>query len=241
VPAGQRLDTLMKTQALAIRDDRRFRRRLAVGLAAAFLVGGAAALLLRPSFLLGGRAIASTAGGIPKKATPAEQYLYARQADPVVAEAAWKSVAAYFPDDEEYTPRANQQLARYYLQHDRLDDALKMFEEFSDYDEVEKEYRAFGLAGECVVYFIEARQETNPAKRADLFDKSDKREKELAKLAGNLQPDKLVDLIKDRQMVQAIGNVLVLQKDDPKKKPDSEAWGKWLESHFHDEPATPTQ
>ncbi len=233
----RRLDTLMKTQALTIRDDRRFRRRLTLALVAAFVVGGAAALLLRPSFLLGNRASASSASGIPKKLTPAEQYLYAREADPIVAEAAWKSVAEYFPEDDEYTPRANQQLARYYLQHDRLDDALKKFEEFWYYDSVETEYRAFGLAGECVVYFIKARQETNPVKRADLLEESQKREDELAELAGGLTPEKLDRAIKDRQMVQAIGNVLLLQKN---KKTDSGEWSKWLESHFHDEPATPT-
>ncbi len=235
----RRLDTLMKTQALAIRDDRRFRRRLALAIVAAFVVGGAAALLLRPSFLLDNKAIASSANGIPKKATAAEQYLYAREADPAIAEAAWQSVVDW--KDDEYAPRANQQLARYYLQHDRLDDALNIFEDFSDLDAVEMEYRAFGLAGECVVYFIQARQEKNPAKHAILLRKANDCEEELAKLAGGLEPEKLVKVIKDRQMVQAIGNVLVLQRDDPNKKSESEAWGKWLESHFHDEPATTTQ
>jgi tetratricopeptide (TPR) repeat protein len=208
-----------------------------LALAAAFVVGGAADLLLRPSFLLDNRAVASSASGIPKKATAAEQYLYAREADPVVAEAAWKSVAKYFPNDDEYTPLANQQLARYYLQHDRLDDALKMFEEFSDYDDVETQYRAFGLAGACVVYFIEARQEKDPGKHAALLEKSSNSEKELSELAGGLGPDKLAEVIKDRQMVQAIGNVLVLQKD---RKSESDVWSKWLESHFHDEPASTT-
>jgi serine/threonine-protein kinase len=228
-PAGRRLDTLMKTQALAIRDDRRFRRRLAVALAAAFLVGGAAALLLRPAFLLD-----ASASRIPRKKSAAEQYLYAREADPTLAEAAWKSVGDYFPKDDEYTPRANQQLARYYLQHDRLDDALEIFDDFAGYDDVDTEYRAFGLAGECVAYFIEARQEKNPAKTTALREKSDKSETELAELdPRGLEPDKLVQKLKDQQMVQAIGNVLVLKK----RGQSSDTWSKWLESHFHDEPA----
>jgi serine/threonine-protein kinase len=226
----RRLDTLMKTQALAIRDDRRFRRRLAVALAAAFLVGGAAALLLRPAFLLD-----ASASRIPRKKSAAEQYLYAREADPTLAEAAWKSVEEYF-NDLEYTPRANQQLARYYLQHDRLDDALKIFGDFvADYYDVDTEYWAFGLAGECVVYFLEAKQEKNPVKRDELIARSNKSKEDLSRLAPQgLDPDTLVKKLKDQQMVQAIGNVLVSQKKDE----TSDAWSKWLESHFHDEPAT---
>ena len=231
----RRLDTLMKTQALTIRDDRRFRRRLVLALISAFVVGGGAALLLRPSFLLDNRAIASSASGIPKKATAAEQYLYAREADPAIAEAAWQSVVDW--DDYEYAPCANQQLARYYLQHDRLDDALKIFEDFADLDEVETEYRAFGFAGESVVYFIKARHDNDPAKHAKLLERANNCEEDLAKLAGGLTPEKLDKVIKDRQMVQAIGNVLVLQKN---RKTESDLWNKWLESHFHDEPATPT-
>jgi eukaryotic-like serine/threonine-protein kinase len=228
----RRLDTLMRTQALAIRDDRRFRRRVAIVLATAFLIGGASAVLLRSSFLLDTRAVAASSSGIPQKATPVEQYLYAREAGPELAEAAWKSVAEFFPEDDVYTPLANQQLARFYLERDRLDDALKIFEEFSD-DEVDQ-YRAFGLAGECVVYFIEFKQGKNPAKAADLRDKSLKSEAELSKLAGGLEPAKLDKLLKDRQMVQAIGNVQVRLHTDPKK---SDEWNKWLESHFHDDPA----
>jgi eukaryotic-like serine/threonine-protein kinase len=233
----RRLDTLMRTQALAIHDDRRFRRRLALVLAAAFLIGGTSALLLRRSFLLDTRAAAAPSNGIPDKGSPVEQYLYAREAGPELAEAAWNSVADFYPEDDVYTPLAKQQLARYYLERDRYDDALKIYDWFAEDDEVDQ-YRAFGLAGECVVYFVEATEEEqkNPAKAAVLKAKSAKSEADLSKLAGGLEPARLDKLLKDRDMVQAIGKVQVLHRD-PKK---SDEWNKWLESHFHDDPTPPT-
>src|SRR5262249_43432962 len=105
----------------------------------------------------------------------------------------------------------------------------------ADYYDVDTEYWAFGLAGECVVYFLEAKQEKNPVKRDELIARSNKSKEDLSRLAPQgLDPDTLVKKLKDQQMVQAIGNVLVSQKKDE----TSDAWSKWLESHFHDEPAT---
>ncbi len=215
----QRLDAAMKTQALAVYKGRRWVRRLAGIVAAGFVLGGAAGLLLRPPFLLNVPASETAGATIEKKSTAQEQYLYAVQ---VGSEASWNSVVRYFPDNKVYVPRARQQLARFYLQHDRYDEALKLFQEFAKYDDVESKYRAFGLAGQCVVYSLEGKQQESIAKGL-----------ELSKLAGGLAPVNL-DKLLDRQMVQLVGHVL--RKDlIANNQQMSAEWDKWQEQHFHDE------
>ncbi|HEV3416449.1 MAG TPA: serine/threonine-protein kinase [Pirellulales bacterium] len=221
--ATRRLGGVMKTQALAIHDGRRWRRGLTLAAIVAFVLGGASALLLRKPFLLAASAAASDGGLIGKRTTAAEQYLFAVENG---TEAAWKSVELYFPNNPNYVPRANQQLARYYLDHERWDDALKLFDQFAKYDDTEKSYRAFGLAGECVVYYLEKNQK-----------KSSEKALELSKVAGGLEPSKLDGLL-DRQMMQAVGYAL---RKDLANVPQSPAlWDKWIENHFHDESSAPS-
>ena len=215
----RRLDAVMKTQALAIHNNRRWIRRLAAATAAAFLVGGGAAIALRPPFLLNVPASETASATVEKKNSALEQYLYAVE---VGTEAAWKSVARYFPANKVYVPRAQQQLARFYLQHDRYEEALALFQDFANYDDVESKYRAFGLAGQCVVYSLEGKQQESIAKGL-----------KLSELAGGLTPEKL-DKLLDRQMVQLVGHVL--RKDlIANNKQTAADWDKWQEQHFHDE------
>jgi tRNA A-37 threonylcarbamoyl transferase component Bud32 len=156
---------------------------------------------------------------IDRKPSSMEQYLYAVQ---LGTEAGWKSVAAYFPNDKVYVPRAQQQLARYYLQQDRYDEALALFKDFANYDAVESKYKAFGLAGECVVYSLKGNQQGSAAEGL-----------KLSTLAGGLTPDKL-DKLLDRQMVELVGHVL---RKDPtlNNKQTAAEWSKWQDEHFHDE------
>ncbi|HEV2970816.1 MAG TPA: serine/threonine-protein kinase [Pirellulales bacterium] len=218
----RRLGGVMKTQALAIRDDRRWRRRLTLAMVAAFVVGGASAMLLRKPFLLAASAASSDGRLIDKRNTVTEQYLFAVENG---TEAAWKSVGLYFPNDTRYVPRANQQLARYYLQHDRWDDALKLFEQFAKHND-DPPYKAFGLAGECVVYYLEKNQK-----------KSSEKALELSTVAGGLEPAKLESLL-DRQMMQAVS--YAIRKDLAADSQSPALWDKWLEQHFHDEPSAPS-
>ena len=215
-----RLGTLMKTQALAIQDGRRWRRRFAAAIALALLVGAGAAILLRKPFVLDAATDAEM-HKVEREKNAEEQYLLAVE---LANEPAWKSVEKYFPKDPVYVPRANQQLARFYEQHDRWADALKLFQKFANYPDVERSYKAFGLAGECVVYSIEKNPQESA--RAGL---------ELSKISGGLEPAKLDPLL-DRQMVAAVGTALRKTKTLLSTAQNAE-WDKWLDSHFHDESA----
>ena len=71
-------------------------------------------------------------------------------------EDAWQSVIDYFPDEEYYTLRAQQQLALIYLLRNRdFDRAMSVFENLAnlnlDNKKLEVELKAFGLAGQCGV------------------------------------------------------------------------------------------
>jgi tRNA A-37 threonylcarbamoyl transferase component Bud32 len=144
--ATQQLAAVMKTTALATHRRRRYRLAIAAGLALAFAGGGAAAWLVREPSLLAG----AEAATIPKQNSAQGQFI-AAQMQLVDREAWLKSVAEYFPRDAFYVARATQELARLYLQQNRLEEGLKLFRQLAAADESEAEQRAYGLAGEAVV------------------------------------------------------------------------------------------
>ena len=170
---------------------------------------------------------------IEKQKSATEQFLFAVESG---TEAAWKSVGKYFPNDP-YVARADQQLARLYLLNDRYDDALALFERFVNYyGNGDPKYRAFGFAGECLIYYHEATQKETPAAARDRYLKeSAKVARELLEICKGPQPDRLAGML-DREMVRAVSNVF--NKTDPK---ESAAWEQWRAAHFPDDSSAATQ
>src|SRR5690606_1036537 len=108
IAATQRLEVLMKTQALSITG----RRRLwvfGVLLLAAALTGGAVALATRPASLLD-NPIGATAG-VERQPTARGQYLLASI---FRTEEYWQAVIEFFPENEAYVRLAKQELALLY-------------------------------------------------------------------------------------------------------------------------------
>jgi hypothetical protein len=60
-------------------------------------------------------------------------------------------------------------LARWYLEEDDYDRALPLFAKFAAMDEVEGQFRAFGLAGEAVVLALQGKSQQSAEKLADLW------------------------------------------------------------------------
>jgi hypothetical protein len=138
--ATQRLDALMKTSSM-----RAVRRRplvWAIGCIVAFAAGGALAWATREPFLLAN----TGTGDITVYDTARRQFVVALAAN---NEAWYQSVIDNFPNDRAYVPRAKQELAWLYLTEKRQQDALKLFEELAQSDEIES--KAFGLAGQSFV------------------------------------------------------------------------------------------
>ena len=142
----QQIDSLMKTQAMLRKTRGRYGWFL-LPLAGAFLLGIILAKYASTEpFLL---ADANSSANIPKKANVQQQWYYASKYD---TEEWWKSIKYYFKGKRYYVDRANQQLALLYLKEGRYEDAKKIFEDLSNLGNEELELRAFGLAGESVVY-----------------------------------------------------------------------------------------
>jgi hypothetical protein len=55
--------------------------------------------------------------------------------------------------------RAKQELARYYLQHNELDEAYRLSDELAHLDDSQPESRAFGLAGQSIVLAMQGKHE----------------------------------------------------------------------------------
>lgn len=120
---------------------------VALSLVLAALAGMGAGWAARPANPL--RAPVGPPPEVEKKETAALQYWYAAQRGHD-DEAAWKAVGTYFPDATLERRRAEEQLALLYLRQSRLDQALRLFDEFAaDKDPV---WRAFGLAGQVAVH-----------------------------------------------------------------------------------------
>jgi hypothetical protein len=170
---------------------------------------------------------------IEKQKTAAEQFWYAMESG---TESAWKSVAQYFPSDQEYTPRAKQQLARLFLQSNRNKEALDLFQQFVRNPQGDPKYKAFGFAGECLAYYSMSTAKDTPNELRDEY------QKDIAKAAGALvklrdsgPPDKRGTLL-DRQMARLVSDVLKATNNSA----ESAEFDKWRADHFPDD-STATQ
>jgi hypothetical protein len=72
-------------------------------------------------------------------------------------EAAWQSVSQYFPPEIDsrnryYARRADQQLARWYMDQRQFERALTLLAELAELGPGEEQFRAFGLAGQALVH-----------------------------------------------------------------------------------------
>ena len=83
-------------------------------------------------------------GGIPRRETVAEQWMYACKLDSIDG---WYSVIDEFPEEWSWVRKAKRHLIRYYLQDDDPYGPLSIFHEFAELSDVDAEYRALGLAG----------------------------------------------------------------------------------------------
>jgi serine/threonine-protein kinase len=165
----EQLDGLMKTMTMA-RPRRRSWAWLAAALLAAFAFGGFAAWCCAvPSPLLANAKQA--ASDIPQQATVLRQWYVASQ---IGTEAAWKSVIKYFPKREEFTLRAEQQLAMLYLHEGEFDRAMAIFDKLARLGGDAVELQAFGLAGQCVVLSRRGRYRESAEAFAQLLPKRDK-------------------------------------------------------------------
>lgn len=165
--ATQRLESAMHRERQLRRENHTRWVGWVATAAAAFLVGGAFAWFTRDRSLLAGadaqRSHVSKVGQ-----TALDQYLYAAT---INTEEAWLSVQEYFPGvhDEYYVNRAQQQLARLYLYNGNYERALPLFRHFSAMPETEEGFRAFGLAGECVIYSLRGNHERSAQVLAELY------------------------------------------------------------------------
>lgn len=149
ISATRELDDLMKTAALKLRPQRsRWPLVAFVGVLAAFVFGAILAWLNRPSPYLSLRA-GESATQVEQMETAEAQYWRAMALNRPEAFAA---VGQYFPQDEYYGRLAKQQLARIYLESGELDAAMKLSRELASLGDTEVRLRAFGLAGQVLIY-----------------------------------------------------------------------------------------
>jgi len=142
---------------------------------------------------------------IPSQGSPEAQWNLARmQLDDQAREESLMSVIAYFPRSTEYVELAQQELARLYLQQNRLNQAAPIFKEFAAPGRDPTD-RAFGLAGRAI---IEAGSSDQAA---------------VVRTLGELTP--LCDLI-DPTMAKALSPVLI-PLADKLPKPQADQWRDW--------------
>ena len=173
--ATGRLDQLMKTAALPVVRSRW--RWFSVVLVFALAIGATAGRMTREPWLL------SDAGqtlDVPQKKTAQEQFRYAMFQGDAFAEgnqeSAWLAVVKYFPASEKenvyWVRRAKEELAKFYLQQDdRQHDAKKLFDEFAAFDDSDPQGQAFGIAGQCVLYYLAGEHAKSAAKLVALGDR----------------------------------------------------------------------
>ncbi len=224
--ATRRLASVMKTQALAAQRRRGWWRWVSLTAVGAFVLGGLGAMLSRGPFLLD---VPAAETAVERKASARDQYLYAYD---LASEAGWKSVAEYFPADKKYVPYAEEQLAMFYVQKDQFDAALALFQKLAHADEVEVQRRAFGLAGECVVYSILPGKEKESAEKADELYKHAPKQGP----AGDSMPARLERVLHDPQMVGLVEDAIKRVHQSLYKQNATE-WEEWRKTHFPDEAA----
>lgn len=150
--ATQQLDALMKTTGVLIPSPT---NRWAIWVAAlvCMLIGVGLAFSLRGTSPLAG----AISQGVPKRADAWAQLYHAKLVD---TEAAWKSVGEYFPENAAAVNMAREGLVRYYvLQTGEYEQALPILDDLAARGDTELAFRAFGLAGRCVVLGLLNRQQ----------------------------------------------------------------------------------
>jgi serine/threonine-protein kinase len=208
--ATQQLETAMHRERQLRRENKLRWARWLAGIGAAFTVGGVLAWLARDRSLLAGAD--AQRSHVSKRDTALDQYLYAATLN---TEDAWLSVREFFdnPHDKYYVNRADQQLARLYLYNDDYERALPLFRRFAALPESEEGFRAFGLAGECVIYSLQGNHERSAQILAELYPirlRLDEQLSELVELAitrnhqasGAQTPDEWRDWAESRDAVE---------------------------------------
>lgn len=174
--ATERLATVMQTMALPASRPR-VGRWLTIAALIGVLLGGAMARSAREPWLLAGAD--PQRSHIDRQETALAQYIYASTLN---TEEAWLSVAEHFPDRTFYVRLANQQLARIYLQKGNDQRALELFEEFADLNETEQKFRAFGLAGKCIVLSLRRQHAESTAVLAELLPLRDQLDSQMSRM-----------------------------------------------------------
>lgn len=140
----RRLDSLMKTASITQTRRSRWGRWVAAG-AAAFVIGAATAYLTtrEPAVLAQPRDAQPV---IPRHEKVGMQVMYAKK---MGTKEAWQAVLKYHGDKTYWGNLARQQLGLIYLNPAEEDDrkAMETFEKLAALDEIDAEFRAFGLAG----------------------------------------------------------------------------------------------
>ena len=140
----------------------------------AVLFGSFVAWATRPDSLLQ----PSSATQVPRKENVLEQYRFATWTH---TEEAYKSVERYFPIQDRLSPheksqrqlnirRSKQRLAELYVDREEFERAMPIFTEFANMEETAAEFRAFGLAGQALVYWHRGDHKAMKRPLEDVFD-----------------------------------------------------------------------
>jgi serine/threonine-protein kinase len=165
--ATQRLATVMASEG-ALRPGSNV-SRIVLASALAVVIGVTAGWMLREPYLLD-----STGGpGIQRQQDALSQWLYAST---IGTEAAWQSVLDYYPDDELFVRRANQQLARLYLNELDYEKAMEKFNELAALGDDQPEFQAFGLAGQAIALSLQGRHDQSAQVMSRLWTRRDRLE-----------------------------------------------------------------
>ncbi|MBX9792478.1 MAG: serine/threonine protein kinase [Pirellulales bacterium] len=165
--ATQQLATVLQEQQLIERARPRRDRRplaLAAALVLALAAGAGLAWRLQPPGVLASADPNRTE--VPRQQTAIEQLFYAAALN---TEDAWLAVRQYHGDDLYYVRLADEQLGRLYLHAQDYTRALEVFTSLADLNNAEEEFRAFGLAGQCVVYSMRNEHAQSAQKLAELW------------------------------------------------------------------------
>jgi eukaryotic-like serine/threonine-protein kinase len=168
--ATDRLAQAMRTSAMP-----RVRRTVpwlwALAALGCFALGGAVAWSMRAPSLI--TPMSEAAEVIQRQENAEAQFVYALM---LGSEAGWTSVGEYFPDDKDknFALRAEQHLARLYLEKFELDRAMKIFDAFARMNDAEVQYKAFGLAGRAMVLNRQGKKAQLAATLGELYPIRDK-------------------------------------------------------------------
>jgi len=137
--------------------------------AAACILGGVVAWANRPESLL--NYDPAQVAQVERHATAQDQYYFATL---VGTEEALRSVARYFPpsegsDNQYYTRRSQQRLAELYTETGRLNQAATIFTDLANLSPTEAEFRAYGVAGQAMVYDQQGKTELASEKLRELL------------------------------------------------------------------------